>query len=188
MTIMAAETMKAPDDLAQREEGKPPLNRTDQDAPTPLSVIRLGYDTAYRYFPRIRELESRAERKEDYNIVREIHAAILANMDRIPSWCRHDKPDLHFDSLSDCTWLPAARQSLTSGIYFVLLSLHRLYIFSVPESRTEALKAASMILNIQEQLFHLSGPKNHLSFKIAKAPWIISENEEPVRVPPRTNV
>ena len=155
-----------PDDLAQRESGVPPRKRTDLDPPTPSSLIHIGYEVAYRYFPQIHGLGNRGARIEDYNIVRETHAAIAENMDRIPLWCRHQDPDIQFDELPGCHWLPAARLALTSGVYFVLLSLHRPYIFSVAESRTEALKAALKILTLQRQLSELSEPQQYISFNM----------------------
>ncbi|RMZ75318.1 hypothetical protein DV737_g5345, partial [Chaetothyriales sp. CBS 132003] len=164
--MVAGNALYPPDDHAKREIETPPRKRTDQDAPTPSSVIQVGYDVAYRYFPRVHGLENRGARREDYNIVRETQAAIVENMDRVPLWCRHEDPDTHFDEFPGCHWLPAARQALTSGIYFVLLSLHRPYIFSVAESRTEALKAALKILTVQKRLFHLSQPQQYISFNM----------------------
>lgn len=164
-TIMAAgNALSLPDDLAQREGGTPPRKRTGQDPPTPSSVIHVGYNVAYRYFPQVRGLENRGARMEDYTIVRETHAAILENMKRAPRWCHHDDPDEQFDEFSGCHWLPTARLALTSGIDFVLLSLHRPYIFSMAESRTEALTAALKILIAQRRLFHLSPPQQYISF------------------------
>lgn len=166
-TTMAPENAVClPDDLAQRDSGTPPRKRTDHDPPTPCSVIHVGYDVAYRYFLQIHTLENRGARTEDYNIVGETHAAIMENMNRVPLWCRHDNPDVSFDGFPGCHWLPAARQALTSGIYFVLLSLHRPYIFSMAESRTQALKAALKILMVQRQLFHLSEPQQYVSFNM----------------------
>lgn len=155
-----------PDDLARRESGTPPRKRMGHDPPTPSSVIHVGYDVAYRYFPQVHGLENRGARMEDYSIVRETHAAIVQNMDRVPLWCRHDDPDVHFDGFPGCHWLPAARLALTSGIYFVLLSLHRPYIFSVAESRMEALRAALKILTVHRRLFHLSEPQQYISFNM----------------------
>lgn len=83
-----------------------------------------------------------------------------------PRWCHHDDPDEQFDEFSGCHWLPAARLALTSGIDFVLLSLHRPYIFSMAESRTEALTAALKILIAQRRLFHLSAPQQYISFNM----------------------
>lgn len=165
-TVVTAENVDVPDSLAQRESGTPPRRRTDQDAPTPFSVIRVGYDTAFQYFPRIRDLENSGARTNDYRVVVETHAAIVESMNRIPRWCRHEDPDANFDELPSCSWLPAARQSLASGIYFVLLALHRPYVFSVPESRTEALKAALMIFTTHSRLFDLSESNQYLAFNM----------------------
>lgn len=166
-TMMAAESsLNLPGDLAQRETGTPPRTRTAQDPPTPFSVIYVGYDVAYRYFPQVHALENRGARPEDYNTVRVTHTAIMENMDRLPPWCRSEDPDVRFDSLTGCHWLPAARQALTSGICFVLLSLHRPYIFSMAESRTEALKASLKICTVQRRLFDLSEPQQYISFNM----------------------
>ena len=166
-TMMApGNALCPPDDLAQRESGIPPGKRTKHDPPTPSSVIHVGYEVAYRYFPQVRVLENRGARTEDYNIVRHTHAEIVENMSRIPLWCRHDDPDVHFDGFPGCHWLPAARLAMTSGIYSVLLSLHRPYIFGVAESRTAALKAALKILAVHRRLFYLSEPQQYVSFNM----------------------
>lgn len=165
-TLAGGTALSLPDDLAHREIGAPPRERTLEDPPTPSSVIRVGYDVAYRYFPLIRDLENRGARTEDYSIVQETHAAILKKMEHAPHWCSHDDPDEHFDGLPGCRWLPAARQALTSGIYFVLLSLHRPYIFTVAESRTQVLMAALKILTVQRRLSHLSAPQQYISFNM----------------------
>ncbi|KIW17928.1 hypothetical protein PV08_05123 [Exophiala spinifera] len=166
-TMMAAENSpNLPEDLAQRESGMPPRRRSAQDPPTPFSVIYVGYRVAYRYFPRVHAIENRGARTEDYQIVRETHTAIVENVDRLPLWCRYEDPDVHFDKLTGCHWLPAARQALTSGIYFVLLSLHRPYIFTMAESRTEALKASLKILTVQRRLHYLSEPRQYISFSM----------------------
>lgn len=155
-----------PDDLAPRESEAPPRKRTNLDPPTPFSLILVGYDVAYRYLPRIRGLENRGARTEDYDIVRETHTAIVENMDHESLWCRDEEPDPRFDEFPGCHWLPVARGPLMSGIYFVLLSLHRPYICSVSESRMKALKAALKILTVQRRLFQLSEPQQYISFNV----------------------
>jgi hypothetical protein len=49
-------------------------------------------------------------------------------------------------------------EGLSSLIHFVVLALHRPFIFSVANSRTEALKAGIRILRAQERLFQQSEP------------------------------
>ncbi|ORX70426.1 hypothetical protein K493DRAFT_132080, partial [Basidiobolus meristosporus CBS 931.73] len=154
-------------DVLQRRDDAPPTKRVETDPPTPFTVILMGYNTAYRYLPKIHELESSGASPEDYYCtVSDIHTAILGNIRNLPDWCRLENPNLKFDKHPSCYWLPAARETLSSEIYFVLLALHRPYIFSVAQSRTEALRAALKILGAQARLFTQSDPRQYMAFNL----------------------
>ncbi|KAF3400080.1 hypothetical protein F1880_008415 [Penicillium rolfsii] len=127
--------------------------QTATDPPRAFDVILAGYNVAYRYFPEIHRLEQNGARPQDYAVVKGIHAALKKNLELLPSWCRLEDPDITFDQMPGCHWLPLAREGLSSLIHLVFLTLHRPYIFSKANSRTEALKAGIAILRAQERLF-----------------------------------
>lgn len=132
--------------------------QTETDLPRPFDIVLAGYNVAYRYFKDILQIEQNGANSQDYPTVEHIHAAIKENSELLPSWCRLVNPDTKFDLLRGCQWLSAAREGLFSLIHFVVLALHRPFIFSVANSRTEALKAGIRILRAQERLFQQSEP------------------------------
>ncbi|KAF5862281.1 hypothetical protein ETB97_011805 [Aspergillus alliaceus] len=162
-------TFTLPQDVCARQEWTLPTKRTEADPPTAFSVLLAGYNTAYQYFPTIHRIEQKGGRQEDYVTVDKVHAAIMQNIHSLPSWCRADKSDSRYDREVGCTWLPAARETLWSLVHFVLLALHRPYIFSAPESRTRALKAGLQILNAQSRLFRLFEPQQPKVFNMIYA-------------------
>ncbi|KAJ5293899.1 hypothetical protein PENANT_c009G01447 [Penicillium antarcticum] len=132
--------------------------------PRPFDIILAGYNVAYRYFKDIHQMEQNGANPQDYPTVERIHAAIMNNIHFLPSWCRLENPDTKFDRLHGCQWLPVAREGLFSLIHLVLLALHRPFIFSVANSRTEAVKAGISILHAQERLFQQSEPHQRKVF------------------------
>lgn len=132
--------------------------QTETDLPRPFDIILAGYNVAYRYFKDIHGIEHNGAKSQGYHAVERIHAAIKQNSDLLPSWCRLVNPDTRFDRLHGCQWLPFAREGLSSLIHLVVLALHRPFIFSVANSRTEALNAGICILRAQERLFQQSEP------------------------------
>ncbi|CAG7931722.1 unnamed protein product [Penicillium olsonii] len=132
--------------------------KTESDNPRPFDIILAGYHVAYRYFKDIHSMEGDRANTQDYFLVERIHADIQKNLEHLPSWCRLDNPNPMFDQLQGCQWLPAAREGLSSLIHLVVLTLHRPYIFSVADSRTEALNAGLSILSTQQRLFEQSEP------------------------------
>ena len=153
-----------PSDDNDRRKGIFSNWRTETDTPRPFDVILAGYNVAYKYWPKIHQIVNNGARPEDYPTVEEIHAAVLQNIQDLPSWCRLENPNQKFDQVPGCQWLPAARAGLSSLVHLVLLTLHRPYIFSFTKSRTEALKAGFIILHIQEQMFQHSEPWHHKVF------------------------
>ena len=138
--------------------------QTEIDLPRPFDIILAGYNVAYRYFKDIHQMEHNGANSQDYPTVERIHAAIKNNIQLLPSWCRLENPDTKFDRLHGCQWLPVAREGLSSLIHLVLLALHRPFIFSVANSRTEAVKAGISILRAQERLFQQSEPHQRKVF------------------------
>jgi len=138
--------------------------KTEVDPPRPFDIIMAGYNVAYRYFKDIHQIEANGAKPEDYTTVENIHTAIQANMKLLPSWCLLINPNTTFDQLPGCQWLPNARDGLWSLINLVILALHRPFIFSFVNSRTEALKAAKSILMAQERLFARTEPRHRKVF------------------------
>ncbi|KAJ5118812.1 transcriptional regulator family: Fungal Specific TF [Penicillium atrosanguineum] len=138
--------------------------QTEIDLPRPFDIILAGYNVAYRYFKDIHQIEQNGTNSQDYPTVERIHATIKNNIQSLPSWCRLGNPDTKFDQLHGCQWLPVAREGLSSLIHLVLLALHRPFIFSVANSRTEAVKAGISILHAQERLFQQSEPHQRKVF------------------------
>ncbi|KAJ6438803.1 Zn2/Cys6 DNA-binding protein [Purpureocillium lavendulum] len=126
----------------------------------PFEIILCGYHTAYKYLQNIHDLEFAS--KDAHKTIQEIHDAVVCNISRLPAWATSPNPEL------DCKypWLPAARETLITEVYFVLLALHRPFILSSPRSRVEALKAALQMLESQNRLFTQAGPLMHMSFTL----------------------
>lgn len=129
-----------------------PQPRTSYDKPTTLTFLLLTVDVMTP-LGEIIALEREGAHPKDYSKVERLHAETMQRIERIPSHCRYDKPDTTFDSDPDCHWLPSLRSMLAASAWFVLLALHRPYIFSIAKSRGEALKAGLNILRAQEFLF-----------------------------------
>lgn len=138
--------------------------QTETDPPRPFDIILAGYNVAYRYFKDIHQLENNGANPEDYPVVERLSAAIKKNLERLPSWCRLENPDTRFDRLHGCQWLPVARDGLLSLIHLVILTLHRPFLFTVANSRAEALRAGISILRAQERLFERSEPHQRKVF------------------------
>lgn len=143
--------------------------QSETDPPRPFDIILAGYNVAYRYFKDIHQLENNSAHSKDYSIVESLGTAIKENLELLPSWCRLEYPDKKFDQLLGCQWLPVARDGLSSLIHFVILALHRPFIFSVANSRVEALKAGISILHAQERLFEQSEPRQRKVFNFVYA-------------------
>ncbi|KAJ5988173.1 transcriptional regulator family: Fungal Specific TF [Penicillium waksmanii] len=143
--------------------------QSETDPPRPFDIILAGYNVAYRYFKDIHQLENNGANSKDYSVVENISAAIKENLELLPSWCHLEHPDTKFDQLLGCQWLPVARDGLSSLIHFVILALHRPFIFSVANSRTEALKAGISILRAQERLFEQLEPRQRKVFNFVYA-------------------
>lgn len=141
----------------------------ERHQPTPFAVILWLYHAAGRYLQDIHELESAGATQDRYPVVQEMHAAIVDGMRRLPDWARVNNPNTAWDHEPSCSWLPAARETLKTELYFVLLALHRPYIFSVAASRNEALKAALQILASQGRLFGLTEPRRYVAFDLVLA-------------------
>ena len=91
-----------------------------------------------------------------------MHDASVGNISRLPAWATAPSPTLDIKH----TWLPIARETLLTEVYFVLLALHRPFVSSVSASREEALKAALQMLESQNKLFSLAKPHIYTTFTL----------------------
>ncbi|KAM0324581.1 hypothetical protein ACHAQA_007967 [Verticillium albo-atrum] len=130
---------------------------------SPFEIILCGYHAAFKYLGDIHDLE--VTDKNAQETVKKIHDEVVSNIARLPAWATSPSPRLD----SKYLWLPIARETLISEVYFVLLALHRPFMSSLPTSRMEALKAALQILESQNRLFTQAGPHVHMSFTLVFA-------------------
>ncbi len=130
---------------------------------SPFDIILCGYHAAFKYLQDIHDLEVTSKIAQE--TVQKIHNAVVSNISRLPAWATSPSPTL------DCKypWLPAARETLITEVYFVLLALHRPFMSSLSTSRVEALKAALQMLESQNRLFSQAGSHMHMSFTIVFA-------------------
>lgn len=136
--------------------------------PDPFSFVLLGYRVAYRYLQDIHGLErSSLSNVEQLSAVHSIHSSITRAVANLPIWARQE-PDISQARFS-IPWLPAARETLVTEVNFALLTLHRPFIFSAPDSRCEALRAALKVLDSQSRLFAMNEPREYLPFNLVFA-------------------
>jgi hypothetical protein len=126
----------------------------------PVKVILHGYHAAYKYLQDIHDLDVTASGAQE--TVQMIHNAVVSNISQLPEWVTSPNPALD----ERYPWLPAARETLITEIYFVLLALHRPFATSAPASRREGLMACLQILQAQSRLFNLAGPETHMNFTL----------------------
>jgi hypothetical protein len=133
----------------------------------PFTFILEGYRAAYRYLQDIHDLESSGlPRVDKYRTIETIHASIVQNMRRLPDCVKVDSTESSRQAESSDPWLPAARETLFTELHFVLLALHRPYVFSVPRSREEAHNAALRVLASQSRLFNMSASREYQPFNL----------------------
>ncbi|KAH8170103.1 cytochrome p450 domain-containing protein [Sarocladium implicatum] len=132
----------------------------DGSTVAPIDVIFYGYHTAYKYLQDIHNLD--VADKSAQKAAQTIHNAIMINMYQLPAWVTASNTALD----ARYPWLPAARETLLSEIYFVLLALHRVFSNIDSRSRQEGLLAALQILEAQSRLFDQTGPEGHMNFTL----------------------
>jgi hypothetical protein len=137
--------------------GSPQL---DGSTLVPMEAIFYGYHTAYKYLQDIHNLDVTADNAQE--TAQMIHNAVVRSITQLPAWLT--SPSLAMDGRYP--WLPAARETLITEVYFVLLALHRPFSNSVSRSRKEGLMAALQILEAQSRLFDQTGPESHMNFTL----------------------
>ncbi|KXH32573.1 hypothetical protein CNYM01_11477 [Colletotrichum nymphaeae SA-01] len=137
----------------------PPMSLEDV-AITPFEFMVCGYHTAYKYLQEIHDLD--IKNKDAQEAVQKIHSAVISNISRLPAWATVASPVLD----SRYPWLPAARETLITEVYFVLLALHRPFVSSLSSSRVEAHMAALKMLASQNRLFEHAGALLYRGFAL----------------------
>ncbi|KAK1536572.1 uncharacterized protein CCOS01_01892 [Colletotrichum costaricense] len=127
---------------------------------SPFDFMVCGYHAAYRYLQDIHDLG--VENKDAQETVQKIHNAVISNISKLPAWATSATPVLD----GRYPWLPAARETLITEVYFVLLALHRPFITTLSASRVEAHTAALKMLASQSRLFEHAGALLYRGFAL----------------------
>jgi hypothetical protein len=86
---------------------------------------------------------------------------LLTYIPETPAFFRNKNPDLRWDDLPECFWVPLVRGTVPLLLTFNKMALHRPYVFTRPHSRKEALKASLEMLNAQRDHFKTIGPNQY---------------------------
>ncbi|KAH6625099.1 hypothetical protein C7974DRAFT_194868 [Boeremia exigua] len=130
----------------------------EQELLQPRDVILCGFHTAYKYLQDIPGLE---KKDNGFLLVEEIHKKILANIANLPAWATPQR-----SRLNESAWLSAALETMFTNVHFVLLALHRPFVFSSASSRSKAYYFATQIMESQARLFDRTEPLQYKSFEL----------------------
>ncbi|TVY50341.1 Multidrug resistance regulator 1 [Lachnellula cervina] len=142
----------APFPRNRREEAPSP--RTEADVPTTLTMLLWNTEVTAPLWD-IFILEKEDPHQNNFAKVEKMHKLINQISLHYPPFFRTENPDLTFDALPECYWLPRARPVFQNNAAFTIMALHRPYIFTNSSSRTAALKAGLDVLRAQRTLFNL---------------------------------
>jgi len=142
-----------------------PTKRSDLDPPTPLTMVRWSVEVAAPLW-NFAQLEKEDPHQSNHAEVARLHELSKKICHHCPPWFRSENPDMTFDSHPDCQWIPRARATLQSSAAFGIMALHRPYIFTNANSRTEALKASLTILRAQRTLFTMIESRDYKTFSL----------------------
>jgi Fungal specific transcription factor domain len=134
--------------------------RTENDMPTPLTRGIWVYNMMAP-LREILELEKEAPGPLVSSKVEKAHHRLLELEKELPAPFRIDNPDTRFDNLPGCSWIPYARVTSPQFISFNFMALHRPYIFTIPKSRTAALRASLDMLHSHRQTFQALQPEQY---------------------------
>ncbi|KAK1634573.1 hypothetical protein BDP81DRAFT_323999, partial [Colletotrichum phormii] len=137
-----------------------PPHGFDDATLSPFDIIVCGYHAAYKYLQDIHDLE--VENRDAQETVQKIHNAVINNISKLPARATSSSPALD----GKYPWLPAARETLITEVYFFLLALHRPFISTLPASRAEAHMAALKMLASQSRLFEQAGTQLYKGFAL----------------------
>lgn len=149
----------------KNHKGTAPLPRSESDPPTPLTML-INNSKFLLILQDILALQKEGVHPKDYTKVERLHQEILKRIEHIHPALRSDHPDTTFDDRSECKWLPTARQIMTSQASFIIMALHKPYVFTNSNSRHEALKAGLTILKAQRHYFQNLQARHYKLFNI----------------------
>ncbi|KAI1427600.1 Orotidine 5'-phosphate decarboxylase [Xylaria sp. FL1777] len=143
----------------------PLVPRTDDDPPTPLTRMLWSWQIM-KTLREIQDLEKEGPFPKDFSKVEKIQTEILEIKSRTPAPFRSENPDIRFDQLPECWWLPYARAQLPQLHAFNILALHRPYVFTRSASRNAALEASLEMLESQRQQFAALNTTQHRTYSL----------------------
>lgn len=143
----------------------PVLPRAEHDPPTPLTRALWSYESM-KPLSSILDLEKEGPMPKNFTRVDKIHEELVELDSRTPPYFRLENPDTRFDDLPECYWIPQVRGSLPQLMSFNYMALHRPYIFTRAQSRTEALKASIKMLEYQKEHFLSLNPQQYKTFSL----------------------
>lgn len=149
----------------KNHKGTAPLPRSESDPPTPLTILITNAKFILVLYD-ILALQKEGVHPKDYTKVERLHEEIVMQHEQMHPALRSESPDITFDEHPDCKWLPAARQILASHIGFLIMALHKPYVFTNSNSRHEALKAGLTMLRAQKCLFQNLQARHYKLFNI----------------------
>ncbi len=150
---------------AKNHRGTAPLPRLESDPPAPLTML-INNANFILVLHDILALQKEGVHPKDYTKVERLHQEIVRRQEQTLPFLRSENPDTTFDDRPDCKWLPPARQILTSQCGFLIMALHKPYVFTNSNSRHEALKAGLTILRAQRRLFQNLQARHYKLFNI----------------------
>ncbi|TVY75611.1 Multidrug resistance regulator [Lachnellula suecica] len=142
-----------------------PTPRTESDIPTPLTMLLWSTEVSAPLWD-IFNLEKEDPHQNNFAKVEKMHKLINQITFHCPPFFRSQNPDLTFDALPECYWLPRARPVFQNNAAFTIMALHRPYIFTNAASRTSALKAGLDVLRAQRTLFNLLSSLHYKTFSL----------------------
>ncbi len=100
----------------------PVLCRGENDPPTPLTRALWSYKIIAPLRD-ILDLEKDGPCPKNFTRVDQIHDDLLALDEKTPPFFRMENPDMRFDHLPGCSWLPGARTTLLSVLAFNFIAV-----------------------------------------------------------------
>lgn len=143
-----------------------PTPRSEGEPPTPLTMLINQHANGAVLFREIHALEKDGPCPRTFEKVDRLHERILQNIRDMPAYFRSENPDTAFDSRPECYWLPESRPLFDTYCSFAMMCLHRPYVFTVANSRTEALKAGISILRSQRDFFQYLQAMHYKMFNL----------------------
>lgn len=140
---------------------KPPIPIGENERPCAFNERLLHYRLSIR-LPEMRRLGAYRPFPKDPTIIDSLHRDIISLLDSLPAYFRQQNPDTTWDV--ECAFIPIQREFILCSHLSYLLTLHRVHVSTIANSRLRAIEAATGILDSQHRLFKKLKPqhyKNH---------------------------